>query len=343
MRRRNHGVTITELLTVISVITILTSFVGPVVLTVKHAATARTCSNNLRQCYITLQLAANATYGKFLPCFELNTAANPLDDCSVKEGSWWYRKLFSKLYPTKNINAASPTPASPDPGRTYILPEYLVLRCPSSLDPYDQNRVHTKRVGYDWYVRVSGTDKDRVFDDNYGYNNFGFKYASTTDGSTFTTRDITAAIPDPATNATAMKWGVVGNSSYYRSSGGWGAIGGRPKHLCNTSTGKCACGADWPCKYTRLGEFAVVPEAARTMLMMDYVKADVAPDVKNDFLRGYRFRHAGRGNILFVDGHLDLCSKPDFTRDWGEPDHGTSFAKDLATGRARIHWAVLRP
>lgn len=367
MRHRCRGVTITELLTVVALVTILTSFLGPVITTVKHAAIARSCSNNLRQCYTALQMCANASNGKFMPCFELNTTDSPLqikDNYPVKEDSWWYRKLFAKLYPQKDIDAASPTPGAPVPARTYILPEYLALRCPSSLDPHDQNRVYQTRQGYKWYEKTDSNDKDRVYDDNYGYTNYGFRYGGG--------RQATPSIPDPVTDATAKRWGVVGNTYYYRSTGtNWGAITGRPTHLRHaqkpSDATQCLCGVawdscpkknrcdcdvdypapygkEWPCPYARIGEFAGVPEPGRTMLMMDYVKADVAPNLTNDFLRGYRFRHGGRGNTLFVDGHVDLMSRQDFRRNWGEPDHGAvAYAKDPVTQRARIHWAVLRP
>ena len=368
MRQRSRGVTITELLTVISVITILTSFVAPAVITVKHAAIARTCANNLRQCYTALQICANSNYAKLVPCFDTTPNANLswTPDPTVKEDSWWYRKVFSKLYSNRDITTPAPTPSTPGAAKTYLLPEYNALRCPASLDPYDQDRVYQQRQGYRWYEKtdaIDAIDKDRVYDDNYGYNNYGFRYGGG--------RQAMPSVPDPVTDSTAKRWGVVGNTYYYRTTGtNWGAITGRPTHLRHAQNPadatKCLCGAawpgcatankcdckvdypapygtEWPCPYSRMGEFAEVPEAARTMLMADYVKADVSPNLTNDFLRGYRFRHGGRANILFVDGHIDLMGRPDFVRDWGEPDHGAAFAKDTATQRARIHWAVLRP
>ncbi len=214
MRHRCRGVTITELLTVVALVTILTSFLGPVVTTVKHAAIARSCSNNLRQCYTTIQICANASSGKFMPCFELDTTDSPLQikDYAIKESSWWYRKVFAKLYPTKSIDADSPAVgAGLDIRTTYVHPQYNALRCPASLDPYDENRVYPTRRVYNWYCRVGVADKDRVFDDNYGYNNFGFKYA----GPAGTDRSSQSSIPDPALG---MPWGCVGNGAYYHTS-----------------------------------------------------------------------------------------------------------------------------
>ena len=350
MRRANRGVTITELLTVVALLTILTSFVTPFVVSVKHAALARACANNLRQCYVGLQDVANSNYGKLPTCVVPNTTDSPLKfvDYGLKEDFWWYRKLFTKLYRDKDITVGSPSPSAPTPDRKYVLPEYLALRCAGSVDPYDQARTPGN------FNRVDSIDKDRVFDDCFGYNNSGFKYGGAREDQT--------AVPNPAT----LPWGGIGASYYYHTTGAWGAVTGRPRHmrhvqatagspppcLCGAAwlscvkANKCDCGNTWPCPYTRIGEFAEVPEAARTILMMDYVKADAAPNLKNDQLWAYRFRHGGSANITFVDGHVNSYTKPEFLKDWGEPDHtgGTGgFGKDKVTGRARIHWAVLRP
>lgn len=356
MRRARRGVTITELLTVVAVLTILTSFVSPFVVQVKHAALGRVCTGNLRQVYVGIELVKNANFSKLPACVDLSGTPptpwldttdpkNPkLVDCSVNENSWWFLKVSKKLYPTND-----PLDRTLPPGQTKLPPDlpphHVALRCPASLDPYDQTRVYAQRQGYKWYEQVSGNNsaKDHVFDDVYGYNNSGFKYASVS-GSTNTDREKVVAIPDPAT----LKWSQVGNSYYYRASGGWGTLAGRPKHVKNTtgSPPTCNCGRPWPCRYSYLGEFAQVPEAAQTMLIADYVKADVAPNMVNDALRGYRFRHGGVANILFVDGHVRVYPKPDFMKDWSEPDQvswGTANAPDKVTQHGRIHWAVLRP
>ncbi len=376
MRRHRRGVTITELLTVISVLTILSSFVGPFVVTVKHVALGRACGNNLRQVYIGLQLYSNANYDRLPACFDLNTTDNPLklQNYSIHEESWWYWKAYRVMQRLPGVRLDDPTTKRcPVPGCTYRAAEAglcathttvaLVnddrvwavaeaLRCPASSDPYNQNRVRGA------YSQVSGVDKDRVFDDNFGYNNFGFVYNQ---------GDAAKENKPAMVNPDTLRWGALGNSYYYRSTGtNWGVIIGRPRHIRNVvgsppkpvSPPQCACGYKvgvnfvWPCPYTRLGEFSKVPEASRTMLMMDYNKADVAPTLLNDGFWGFRFRHGGRANVMFVDGHVNSYNRVEFLSDWAEPDHGSWIAADAGTvrgaidpqtRRGRIHWAVLRP
>ncbi|HPD15906.1 MAG TPA: prepilin-type N-terminal cleavage/methylation domain-containing protein [Planctomycetota bacterium] len=334
-----HGLTIVELLTVISILTIITSLASPMILQAKHAALARSCASNLRQVHLGVELVRNANYGKLPTCVELDTADNPLklQNYPLKEDRWWYRKVSAALYPRFGATVMDPLQGAAVPHERYA------LRCPGSPDPYDQTRVR----GAFW--KVQGTDKDRVFDNCYGYNNFGFAY-----NVGDTAKENKCAIGSPA----PIDWSCPGNSSYYRDLAiSWGVIVGRPRHLYDPSKdsgGMKYCNCDtglvprktWPCAYTRLGEFALVPEAARTMLLMDYVKADVAPNLLNDGLKGPRFRHGGRGNVVFVDGHIGLYSARDFMSEWSEPDHaswGTANAPDAVTRRGRIHWAVLRP
>lgn len=337
MRGRVHarGLTITELLVVVSLLTILTSFLSPFVLSVKHAALARLCAHNMRQCYVGAQMYANDTFGRLPSCVELNITDNPIQskDYSLNEQSWWFHKIAAKIYVAKNPDGTPlNNPVIMNPPATRPVPaDQCVLRCPGSTDPYDQTRVRGS------YAQVSGTDKDRVFDDNFGYNNFGFRYGGGKEAS--------CALPNPYT----LAWGARGLSYYYRTSGtNWGNIVGR-LHFLNPSTKKCDCGTDncpYLTLYCRLGDYAMVPEAARTLMMMDYAKADVAPRLNNDGVWGYRFRHDGRANAMFVDGHVDLYTQMSFLKDWMEPDHakwGTTGASDPLTQRGRIHWAVLRP
>jgi len=313
MRKSKRGITLTELLTVVSVLTIMTSFVTPVIISVKHSAMARVCSNNIRQIYMALQLYANNQYGRFPGCFEINApASGPVltSDYGVWENSWWYRKVSALLYPGKDPLAS---PAN------FLPPEQFALRCPATMDSYNDY------YAAGWYPKVStgsDSDKDRAFDDNYGYTNFGFRYGAG--------HNAQPAVVNPDT----LNWGTLTTSKYYHAAGGWGAIVGRPTHLKKTVT-TCDCGNPWPCIYTSLGQFSKVSEGARTILMMDYVKADVAPEFVNDGLWGYRFRHGGRANVLFADGHISLYSRQSFLADLGTPDPTTT--------RTRIHWSVLRP
>jgi prepilin-type processing-associated H-X9-DG protein len=309
----------------------------------KEMAQGRSCSTNMRQIYVALQLYANNVYGKLPPCFEINTggaAETPTSVFGVKENSWWYRKVSSLLYPRRDPLS---DPTSP------LTPEHWVFRCPASMDMHNDGRAPLT------YPKVStgpNSDKDRAFDDNYGYNNFGFKYAAPNGDR--------SAIPDP----NYVRWGAVPVSAYYHTvnwcpthgvvvsnangvcpvcrggltTGGmtFGAITGRHKHILNNTTGtaKCDCGKAWPCVYAYLGELSEVREAPRTMLLVEYMKADVAPEFTNDFLRGYRFRHGGRGNVLFVDGHIVLYDGRSLVQD---------LVNDPATQRPRIHWDVFRP
>ncbi len=350
MRRNGtaRALTITELLVVVSLLTILTSILSPFVLSVKHAALGRLCAHNLRQCYVGAQMYANDTFGRLPSCVELSGGSW---NAPISESRWWYHKIASKIYTAKKPDG---TPLNNPVAGGYIPADQCALRCPGSTDPYDQTRVSGG------YTKVSGnnSDKDRVFDDNYGYNNFGFVYGDGTSNQ--------CALPNPAT----LAWGSRGLSAYYHT---WGAITGgtHVKHVqgttgspppcavCNKAwpcdkANKCTCGAAWPCPlatYCRLGDYSQVPEAARTLMMMDYAKADVAPKLsspQNDGLYGYRFRHDGRANAMFVDGHVQVYDSRTFLEGagWCEPDQakwGTPTAPDPVTQRGRIHWAVLRP
>ncbi len=377
MQRRCRGVTITELLTVVSVLAILTSFIGPFTITVKHAALGRACGNNLRQVYVGLQVVANSNYAKLPACFDVNGTGTPMEykNYAVNEGSWWYWKAYRLMQTTGAALDDPNVMRCRVVGCTYraaesglctthttvsLVPDDRVsavamcLRCPGTSDPYNQGRVSAS------YSKASGVDKDRVFDDCFGYNNFGFTY-NIGDAS----KENKPAMVNPDT----LRWGAIGNSYYYRATGtNWGSIIGSPKHIRKTqgvapnvtyvSPAQCVCGYKvggsfvWPCRYARIGEFSEVPEAARTMLMMDYIKADVAPNLLNDGLWAFRFRHGGRANVMFVDGHVNMYNRPEFLTDWAEPDHGSWIAADSGTARGaidpntrrgRIHWAVLRP
>lgn len=340
--RNCKAITITELLTVVALLTILTSFLSPFVVSVKHAALGRLCAHNLRQCYVGAQMYANQDFGRMPSALQFATSDNPLKPgttYSINENRWWYNKIAEKIYVAKNPSN-NPVAGGTLPG------DQCVLRCPGSTDPYDQERVRMTGLSY-WRVSGTGSAKDRVFDDNFGYNNFGFRYYDSSGAS----RETACALPNPGT----LDFGVRPVSFYYREAkppnpfAAGASIRGRV-HVLNDTTGKCDCGATWPCAYAtvycRLGDFAQVPEAARTLMMMDYVKADVAPNLRNDGVWGYRFRHDGRANAMFVDGHVETYTRNAFLRDWMEPDHakwGTAEASDPLTQRGRIHWAVLRP
>ena len=75
-RRTPRAFTLTELLTVVSVITILTSMMAPVLLRVRQEAGRIKCTSNLKQVHEALELVANRRNGKLPKCFEMQ-AANP--------------------------------------------------------------------------------------------------------------------------------------------------------------------------------------------------------------------------------------------------------------------------
>mgnify|MGYP000050083798 CR=1 FL=1 len=371
MRRRNRGITLTELLTVVSLITILTSMVTPFLVRVRHAAIGRVCANNLRQLSTALELVRNVNSNNLPACFELNTTDNPLNPkigsggYSIKEDSWWYHKLARALNTTVSLNdkrmkcivcGARVDYMDAEEGKVHCNKPtitddrseragHYVLRCPGSADP--PNQIYAPSS----LIKVDGIDKDRVYDDCYGYNNFGFRYGRSSDN---TWQESPPALPDPNT----LKWGSIGPTYYYRRSGTmWGSIKGIPKHLMNPDdTTKCMCGNKWPCRFTRLGESAILPEPARTLLLCDYVKADVAPthlytldggslaSVAYDGLRGYRFRHGEALNVLFADGHVGFFTKRHLLAALGtlSPETvGGDVSQPLK--RKTIHWEVYRP
>jgi len=332
MRRTTRGMTITELLTVVAVIAILTSMISPVVIQARKSAQGRACANNVQNIYVALSQIANDNYGKLPPCFELDgesikgTVYKVVVDGEVvrikenDETSWWYHKVARALYPDYNRKKTETRTVTLSDGTQkqveietitdYIQgndfrPEHCVLRCPVSLDPCPHTRAHH-------VAQPSNKVIDRVFDDNYGYNNYGFRYKN---------HENQHAIPDPAT----LLWGRSGTSKYYHA-GGWGAIQGwRYDALPGGDTDQ----------KTHLGRYTDFPEASRTIVLMDYVKADIAPRLQNDGLWGFRFRHNGTANVLFADGHILVYSRASLLSDLG--------IIDPTTGRERIHWYVVKP
>jgi len=276
MRRARRGITLTELLTVVSVITILATMMAPALVRGQKEALRAACETNMKQVHYGLELARNANFGRLLQCFEASGGV-------VNENSWWYRKVARALYPDSvqgNDDILT---------RGGFRPHHCVLRCPASRDFYNQAKAPS------YISRVSGTDKDRVFDDNYGYNNYGFRYPAG------------CRIPNPDT----LAWARLGTTSYYHTAGA--ITGTYPSPLpLNTA-------------YAYIGAAAEIVRTARTILLMDYIKADVDP--VNDRTYGYRFRHGGQANVMFVDGHI-------------VPYASTHFLTAIASGN--IHWTVYR-
>ncbi|MFP4056958.1 MAG: type II secretion system protein [Candidatus Brocadiia bacterium] len=294
MRRPRRGVTLTELLTVVSVITILAAMVTPILVRAQQGALTQRCKGNLGQLYQGIELYANDYVGRPPRCFDVHGT-------SVDEYSWWYRKLAETIHPQLNPL---------DIPTSDFRPDRCVLRCPASPDHYDQAHTPSSII-----PRVSGDDataKDRVYDNNYGYNNYGFSYDPGLE-----------VLPNPAT----LDIHEPGTNPLYHGSG---AISGQ---------------------YIRTADYAYIgaapldgiPDMANTILMMDYVKADVAPiggssSSYDDRLYGYRFRHggqttdvfgerSGRANVLLCNGNVQTLS-------------ARAFLNRL--GKGQVHWEVLR-
>ena len=300
MKQRRRGITITELLVVVSVITILTSMMSPVLMRAQKEAIRRGCISNMGQISMALELIRNDNAGKLPQCFDLNGTA-------VDEKSWWFRKVARKLYPHDNTYDQLTVP--PDhfgwwntaASRIHqkFRPERVVLRCPASRDPYVDRTISTtvmRRCGWSnsstEYNSGANRDKDRVYDDNYGYNMNGFNY------STY------SSVPNPDSPGGGNILGVT--TAVYHTGG---VVSGA--FVRNSSTAV---------NNTYIGQSPDPLDPAGTILLMDYIKADAQPydshtgggAAGRDGLNGYRFRHGDRANVLFADGHAEGYRKRTF-------------------------------
>jgi prepilin-type N-terminal cleavage/methylation domain-containing protein/prepilin-type processing-associated H-X9-DG protein len=302
MRHRRRGITLTELLVVVSVITILAAMVAPVLQRAWARAIQASCANNMGRIYQGFQILANQRSGKLPQCFDINYNTDTPDDSTVREGTWWFRKVGDIIYGSGNDENPLRLPTSE------FRPERCVMRCPASPDHYDQARTPSAFI-----PRVEGSglqrnEKDRVYDNNYGFNNWGFRYSNSD------------CIPDPR----GLGMGHPGTNPLYHGSG---AITG----YYETPVAPSAR-AD----QSYIGHLADVPYADSVILLMDYIKADIAPmggssntDYHDD-LFGFRFRHGsskvtrydtsspGQANILFVDGHIAGYSAARFATKYGD-------------------------
>lgn len=332
MRRPARGMTLTELLTVVSVITILVSMMSPVLIRTLNEARRRRCMANISQISTGLQLIANDHFGKLPRCYDVKKIKN--EKYQPKEGTWWYRKVAKVMYPTQRYkntnydhlnvprrrnlswwNTAGGAGFSVQP----FDPERTILRCPSCTDMHDEG--HQAQIK----PRASGIDKDRVFDDNYGYSNYGFKYMDANYGKNCTIY---------------YKHGGVffefSRLYHKRNKNGKGAYASSHRIHGRYTEAKHS---EYDPDYAYIGALADYPDPAGTILLMDYVKADIAPNYdvrpsitvngeKRHYPDGARFRHGGRANVLFLDGHVD-----------GFRDK--MFRTAIASGTT-IHWAVKR-
>jgi prepilin-type processing-associated H-X9-DG protein len=323
--------TLTELLTVVAVIAILVSMMSPILMRAAKEATRRKCMGNMSQISVGLNLIANDNFGKLPKCYDLQKHKKTW---KPKEATWWYRKVARVMYPVgkfkKNTYDHLTVPrrrnknwwrkaAKEGSALQKWHPDHTIFRCPASTDMYDEKWQPQQKP------RASGVDKDRVFDDNYGYNNYGFKYRGKGYGGQCTIYY--------KHGGRFFQFSRLYHKRCNRGKGGYKnphAIHGRyitPGHK------------EYDPDFAYIGALADYPDPAGTILLMDYVKADIAPsyDSRGDvkvggqtyhYPDGGRFRHGERANVLFVDGHVE-----------GFRDR--IFRQAVAEG-SRIHWHVKR-
>ena len=287
--RRRRGMTITELLTVVSVITILTTMMSPVLIRVHQEASRARCVANFDQISKALQLYRNRA-GKLPQCFDNKSGSTT----TIDEDSWWYRKVVREVefhthkYDQLSVpddNNTSFWGGADARGFTKFRPERCICRCPASPDYFRDNEYYSLN-----WKRASSVDKDRVYDLNYGYNNHGHK--NNTNGYGFQYGSTGCKINSNATRkrSTIYHTGSAITGTYYN------------RHTT----------------YTYIGAYSDVPDAGNTLLMADYIKADISPNYdqktmydpvlkRNRLYDGYEFRHGGKCNFLFVDGHVDAA------------------------------------
>jgi prepilin-type processing-associated H-X9-DG protein len=320
---------LTELLTVVSVIAILTSMMSPVVLKVRQEAGRIKCTENLAQINTALSLVANQQNGKLPRCFDNNPGLS-----TVNEHSWWYRKVAQVAYPTETVAGVFydhlTVPLDNNAfwnsygGKSLFKfnPDNTILRCPASRDHYWQ---FYAPGGFSLVSGSSNPDvlgKDRVFDDSYGFNNHGG--SETIGGQTKKYGfQYTAAYGGELNNIyhKALSPLYFGTGTIYHNDGP------RPNRGVQGSYFN-----DHP-RYTYVGGLADIAEPGITLVIVDYIKADVAPtwDYNSTYAKdGYVFRHGGKLNALFADGHVE-----------GYREH--LFRQALDPLKGSIRWAAKRP
>ena len=317
MRYRTRAMTMTELLVVMSVITILASMMSPVLVRAQKEAVRRGCVGNMKQIHLGLELCANSNFGKLPRCFDVDHPTNLNAGCI--ESSWWYRKVARTMYPydsnydqltaPRSDDSFWTNPANATTNLQKFRAERSILRCPASPDPPDD------RVAHSGIPRCGDIDKDRVYDDNYGYNNLGLEDRDGLRAGFY--YGTYSAIPDRSpTNIPGVTTDV-----YHTS----GAITGQYIYKDGRYTPPRISRY-----YSYIGGIGDFVDAAGTVLLMDYIKADAAPFPGRDGLRGYPSsfsRHGGRANVLFVDGHVEGYRKRTFL---------------LSVGGPSLHWQVKR-
>jgi len=321
-RRPRCALTITELLTVVSVITILTSMMSPVLIRLRQEALRIRCVANMGEVNKALAFVANQQNGKLPKCFDMKTDTSGNTTIYVDEDSWWYRKVARLAYPTDTISGTAydqlTVPRSNDVfwnGDVGTLrkfnPDSSILRCPGSRDNYwdyyapsGSPKISTSAI----HSAEEQRAKDRVFDDSYGYNNYGFAYTPGYGG-------------ECNIYHTSLYDRYFGQVCLYHTTGPRRNRAIRGSYVNDPNSA-----------YTYVGGLVDLAGPAQTLLMVDYMKADVAPTLDvttldGELCDGYVFRHGGKLNAMFVDGHVEAFRERMFRR---------------AMSDGLFHWSVNR-
>jgi prepilin-type processing-associated H-X9-DG protein len=325
-RRRCRALTMTELLTVASVIAILASMMSPVLLRFSQEAGRIKCSSNLSQINQAVGLVASQQGGKLPRCFDGPTGSAGVID----ESSWWYRKVARITYPTATVDSVvydqltvpqpndafwTPTAAQQaDAARMKewsklkkFDPQSSFLRCPASRDYFWERYC---AAGYTYVTDWNGgnKDKDRVYDDNYGYNNHGFTDTTQAAGKQRYGFIYTAQYGADVGTTRYNIWWAAPSNVY------WGS--NTLYHAGGSGANRSIQGGyyDEHKSFSYIGGLMDMREPAQTILMVDYLKADAAPAIDGrtitiggvpKYFDGYVFRHGGKLNVMFVDGHVE--------------------------------------
>ncbi len=242
--------------------------------------------------------AVTFSLGRWAPGDYVDIQAGPRATEEIKERIREERGLNDPVYEQLTVPRSDDPfwAANPSRNLSKFPPDGCVLLCPASPDPHDDRSAPT------YVPRTYEIDKDRFYDDHYGLNVFGFDY-----------------IPSVRTISQPTGPNAIPTSYLYHRPNAAGQGGRTPMEPIRGRF------VDTPTS-TNIGT-AKMADAAGTILLMDYIKADAQPFPGVDGLYGYRFRHRGKANVLFADGHVEGFRKARFLRLVGGPT---------------LHWEVRR-
>ena len=326
-----RALTITELLTVVSVIAILTSMMSPVLLRAQQESIRGKCTVNIKRIHEALELYRNHNTGKFPNCFDLNPGGGSSQ--TVQEDSWWYRKVAremwkpaivsGKLYDQLNVpRSRSWGSTGRNSGLKKFDPGDMPLRCPASSDNHDESYGDPYKPRC---IESTELDKDRVFDDCYGYNNFGDQAAKKY-GFVYASGCGDTCVLHYQNGSSGPFFHI---SKLYHS--GYGGTNAKIK-----GTFKDDPSSSW----THIGALTEFAEPSITIVLSDYYKADASPtidqkvadfdgDGETELRDGHAFRHGGKGNFLCADGHIEGFRERLFRRANGDGAIRWDVRKDM--------------